>query len=79
MTYTKEEILTAARIGEVNMTDARHIVSLLDEARTAIKNRPRCENCLHCFVNPFDNYYCELDYDIDEGKTCKMKKYERTV
>ena len=30
--YTKEQILKAAEISEVSMIDARHIVSLLDEA-----------------------------------------------
>lgn len=30
--YTKEQILIASEIGEVSMIDARHIVSLLDEA-----------------------------------------------
>ena len=30
--YTVEEFLKAAEIGEVSMIDARHIVSLLDEA-----------------------------------------------
>ena len=34
--YTKEEILKAAEIGEVSMIYARHIVSLLDEARRII-------------------------------------------
>jgi len=34
--YTKEEILKAAEIGEVSMIDAKHIVSLLDEARQLI-------------------------------------------
>ncbi len=38
-TYTKEEILKAAEIGEVSMIDAKHIVSLLDEARTMIENK----------------------------------------
>lgn len=32
-TYTKEEFLKAAEIGEVSMIDAMHVVSLLDEAR----------------------------------------------
>ena len=32
--YTTTEILRAAELGEVSMIDARHIVSLLDEART---------------------------------------------
>ena len=31
--YTKQEFLNAAQLGEVSMIDARHIVSLLDEAR----------------------------------------------
>ena len=30
--YTKEQILIAAEIGEVSIIDARHVVSLLDEA-----------------------------------------------
>ena len=30
--YTKEQILIAAEIGEVSMIDAKHVVSLLDEA-----------------------------------------------
>jgi hypothetical protein len=31
--YTKQEFLDAAKLGEVNMIDARYVVSLLDEAR----------------------------------------------
>ena len=31
--YTKQEFLNAAELGEVSLIDARHIVSLLDEAR----------------------------------------------
>ena len=31
--YSKEEIIKAAEIGEINMLDAKHIVSLLDEAK----------------------------------------------
>jgi len=38
--YTKEVILKAAEIGEVSMIDARHIVSLLDEAEAILKNDP---------------------------------------
>lgn len=33
MKYTKEDILLAAKIGEVSVIDAEHIISLLDEAR----------------------------------------------
>ncbi len=31
--YTKDEILAAAEMGEVNMHDARHVVSLLNEVK----------------------------------------------
>jgi hypothetical protein len=31
--YTKQEFLDAAKLGEVNMIDAKYIVSLLDELR----------------------------------------------
>ena len=29
--YTKEQFLAAAKLGEVSMIDAEHIISLLDE------------------------------------------------
>jgi hypothetical protein len=31
--HTKQEFLDAAELGEVSMIDAKHVVSLLDEAR----------------------------------------------
>jgi len=31
--YSKEDVLKAAEIGEINHIDAKHIVSLLDEAK----------------------------------------------
>ena len=31
--YTKQEFLDSAKAGEVNMIDARYIISLLDEVR----------------------------------------------
>lgn len=37
--YTKHEFLDAAKLGEVNMHDAKHIVSLLDEVRELNKNK----------------------------------------
>lgn len=37
--YTKQEFLDAAKLGEVNMHDAKHIVSLLDEVRELNKNK----------------------------------------
>jgi hypothetical protein len=36
MKYSKKEILRAAEIGEVSMIDAKHVVSLLDEAKYKI-------------------------------------------
>jgi hypothetical protein len=33
-----------------------------------------CKICSHYFQNPFDQGYCELEYDIN--KTCKGKKFE---
>jgi hypothetical protein len=50
--YTKEEILKAAEIGEVSMIDARHIVSLLDEAKHILKVGFDCHKCKHSFSNP---------------------------
>ncbi len=79
--YTKEEILKAAEIGEVSMIDARHIVSLLDEARAAIKNEFDCYKCANAFSNPFDQYYCNIDrgdgecYDLENGEDCGGKYY----
>ena len=34
--YTKTEFLKAAEIGEVSMIDAKHVVSLLDEAKQIV-------------------------------------------
>jgi hypothetical protein len=36
--YTKEDVLKAGEIGEINHFDYEHIVSLLDEAREINKN-----------------------------------------
>ena len=77
MTYTKEEFLKAAEIGEVSMIDAKHIVSLLDKARKMINNIQRCETCKYYFTNPFDMEYCELGYDIENDKDCGFTKYKK--
>jgi hypothetical protein len=37
-TYTKEEILAAAKLEEVNMIDANHICSLLEEEKKKCSN-----------------------------------------
>ena len=74
--YTKEEILKAAELGEVSMIDAEHIVSLLKDARK--KGKFDCRNCVHSFMNPFDQYYCHEDYDLEKedcgGKLFKDKR-----
>jgi hypothetical protein len=36
--YTKQEFLDAAKLGEVSMIDAKHIVSLLDEVKEKVNN-----------------------------------------
>jgi hypothetical protein len=42
--YTKREILEAAKIGEVSMIDARHIVGLLDYAKQMLNKKEKNEN-----------------------------------
>jgi len=37
MYYTKEEYLLAAELGEVSMIDAKHVCSLLDDAKAYFK------------------------------------------
>ena len=74
--YTKEEFLKAAEIGEVSMIDAKHTVSLLDEAKHILKVGFDCYKCKHSFSNPFDQYYCNKTdeegalYDLESGKDC---------
>lgn len=81
--YTKEEILKAAEIGEVSMIDARHVVSLLDEASQIIKKKFDCRKCKHSFSNPFDQYYCtkitdnNTEFDLENGEDCSGVYYER--
>lgn len=81
--YTKEEFLKAAEIGEVSIIDAKHVVSLLDEARYIIKVGFDCRNCKHSFSNPFDEYYCEKigdngeEYDLGAGEDCGGIYYEK--
>ena len=50
--YTKEQILIAAEIGEVSMIDARHIVSLLDEAVIMERERKNKNVILVRCINP---------------------------
>ena len=81
--YTVDEILKAAEIGEVSMIDARHIVSLLDEAREELKGQFDCRKCKHSFMNPFDQYYCMKqgengeEYDLENDEDCDGVYYER--
>lgn len=81
--YTKQEILKAAEIGEVSMIDARHVVSLLDEARDILEKGFDCHKCKHSFSNPFDQYYCQKqddngnEYDLEKDEDCDGVYYER--
>ena len=34
-----------------------------------------CDNCKFCFSNPFDQYYCEKEYDLENDKDCGGKYY----
>ena len=49
MLYSEEEILKAAEIGEVSIIDAKHIVSLLFEARLQLLGQNdevvQCNSC----------------------------------
>lgn len=80
--YTKEEFLKAAEIGEVSMIEAKHIISLLEEAKKVIKSGFDCNRCIHSFMNPFDQYYCQKasnngkPYDIENGLNCGGEFYE---
>jgi hypothetical protein len=77
ITYTPEEYLKAAEIGEVSMIDAKHVVSLLDEARAVLKKGFDCRQCKNSFSNPFDELFCELDYDLEKDEDCDGEYFER--
>jgi len=42
-----------------------------------------CYNCIHSFMNPFDQYYCSKEgkagrgYDIEKGKHCHGVHYKK--
>lgn len=80
--YTVEEILKAAEIGEISIIDAKHLASLLDEAKYIIKVGYDCHKCKHSFSNPFDQYFCTKkgvngeEYDIENDKDCGGIYYE---
>jgi phosphoribosylpyrophosphate synthetase len=81
--YTKKEFLKAAEIGEVSMIDAKHIVSLLNEAKHILKVGFDCHKCKHSFSNPFDQYYCQKitntgkDFNLENDEDCGGVYYER--
>jgi len=75
--YTVDEFLLAAEIGEVSMIDARHTVSLLDEARNELNKGWSCRNCIHSFMNPFDEYFCGIGYKLNEDADCEGEKFEK--
>lgn len=64
--YTKEEFLKAAEIGEVSMIDARHIVSLLDEAREKLKVEKAKEILFRRIDGTMDTNICNHIFPIYE-------------
>ena len=73
--YTVKEFLKAAEIGEVSMIDAKHIVSLLDEARN-ILSKFDCQKCSHSMSDGNGGVYCFLkdvhgkNYHPNEDEDC---------
>lgn len=47
---------------------------LKDKIEMIIKNPP-CEKCKYYFTNPFDEGFCNKDFDINEGH-CRGELYE---
>lgn len=74
-TYTKEQILKAAELGEVSQIDANHIVSLLDDAVSLLNEKNwSCINCINSFNYP-NKLYCGKNYNLDNGN-CKGSEFE---
>lgn len=47
--YTKQQIITAGKLGEISMIDIEHLISLLDEAVCLDKNnKDFFLNCVVC-------------------------------
>lgn len=64
--YTKEEILLAGMLGELNKNDINHLASLLDEASEIIRKSFDCRTCKHFHYNIFDDMICDKDFIIPE-------------
>ena len=65
--YTIKEILLAAKIGEVSMSDINHVLNLLSEARMWTEKGFCCPLCDH-FREVHDNGYCfEILKYINDG------------
>ena len=63
-TYTKEQILKAAELGEVSMTDANHIVSLLEEVQLSEGLEQSIKNKIEVIIDMAINFEYET-YDRD--------------
>jgi hypothetical protein len=74
--YTIEVYLKAAELGEVSMIDARHVCSLLDEARKELKRNTICKDCKSLHTNPFEADFCKKYFDIENGNFCEGTEYE---
>lgn len=76
-TYTKEEILKAAELGEVSTLAAKHIVSNLEDARHIIKHGFDCYTCKNSFSNPFDQIFCYKKFDLEKDEDCNGIYYNK--
>lgn len=75
--YSENDILKAAKAGEVSMIDAKYIVTILKEKYTKA-NIKTCETCRYFFTNPFDQQFCILRNDIENNETCNNRYYIKT-
>jgi translation initiation factor 2 gamma subunit (eIF-2gamma) len=68
--YTKEQFLLAAELGEVSMIDARHVVSLLDEA-VQVKRDIKAKLGL-ADVNVAVCDFCEKPHRVEQHNICQI-------
>ena len=79
--YTKEEFLKAAELGEVSMIDAKHIVSLLDEAKISTRKEYQKQYQKDYAASgkkkeAQDRYYKKHKYEICERLKNKRKNLQ---
>lgn len=73
-TYSKEEILLAGMLGELNGNDIKHLISMLDEAKEISSKTYDCRTCKSSSYNVFDDIVCANLYPIPEAD-CKGRMF----